>query len=92
VTAQTPDWKLEAELKPRSSRYVKMQALPWWPTPFAAVEIKGLLEDEDSGLMTTLTRMAPVAVLPLHKHVGIEPTCVLDGRLVDDEGEAKAGE
>lgn len=92
MAANTPDWKDEGGLKPRSSRYVKMDALPWRPTPFAGVEIKVLLEDKDTGLMTTMTRMAPGAVLPLHEHADVEQTYVLEGRLVDDEGEVKAGE
>ena len=92
VSARTPDWKAEIELKPRSSRYVEMDALPWRPTPFAGVEIKVLLEDKDTGLMTTITRMAPGAVLPLHEHADVEQTYVLEGRLVDDEGEVRAGE
>jgi len=92
MTAHTPDWKAEGELKPRSSRYVKMDILPWRQTAFPGVEIKVLLEDKDSGLMTTITRMAPGAVLPLHEHVDVEQTYVLEGRLVDDEGEVKAGE
>ena len=92
MTACTPDWKAEGELKPRSSRYVDMNALPWRKTAFPGVEIKVLLEDKDSGLMTTITRMAPGAVLPLHEHVGVEQTYVLEGRLVDDEGQVKAGE
>ncbi len=92
MTVRTPDWKAESELKPRSSRYVRMDALPWRPTPFAGVEIKVLLEDKDTGLMTTITRMAPGAVLPLHEHADVEQTYVLEGRLVDEEGEVKAGE
>lgn len=92
MAANTPDWKAESELKARSSRYVKIDALPWRPTPFAGVEIKVLLEDKDTGLMTTLTRMARGAVLPLHEHVDVEQTYVLEGRLVDDEGEVSAGE
>ena len=92
MTACTPDWKDEGGLKPRASRYVKMDALPWRPTPFPGIEIKVLMEDKDTGLMTSLTRMAPGAVLPLHEHTGIEQTYVLEGRLVDDEGEVKAGE
>ena len=92
MTARTPDWKTESDLKPRSSRYVKMDVLPWRPTSFPGVEIKVLLEDKDTGLMTTITRMAPGAVLPLHEHVGVEQTYMLEGRLVDDEGEVKAGE
>ena len=92
MTAHTPDWKAEGKLKAHSSRYVKMDALPWRQTSFPGVEIKVLLEDKDSGLMTTITRMAPGAVLPLHEHVGVEQTYVLEGRLVDEEGEVRAGE
>jgi anti-sigma factor ChrR (cupin superfamily) len=69
-----------------------MDALPWRQTPFPGVEIKVLLEDKDSGLTTSLTRMAPGAVLPLHEHVGIEQSYVIEGRLVDEEGEVRAGE
>ncbi len=92
MTARTPDWKAESELKPGSSRYVRMDALPWRPTSFPGVEIKVLLEDKDTGLMTTITRMAPGAVLPLHEHADVEQTYVLEGRLVDGEGEVRAGE
>ncbi len=92
MTACTPDWNRDSELKPLSSRYVEMDALPWRPTAFPGIEIKVLLEDKDTGLMTSLTRMAPGAVLPLHEHTDIEQTYVLEGRLVDAEGEVKAGE
>jgi anti-sigma factor ChrR (cupin superfamily) len=92
MTACTPDWKAESGLKPLSSRYVKMDGLPWRKTAFPGVEIKMLLEDKETGLMTSITRMAPGAVLPLHEHVGVEQTYVIEGRLVDEEGEVKAGE
>jgi hypothetical protein len=69
-----------------------MDALPWRQTPFPGVQIKVLLEDQASGLMTTLTRMAPGAVLPLHERVDVELTYVLEGRLVDEEGEVRTGE
>lgn len=92
MAAHTPDWKAENELKPLSSRYVKMQDLSWRKTAFPGVEIKVLLEDKETGLMTSITRMAPGAVLPLHEHVGVEQTYVLEGRLVDEEGAVKAGE
>jgi anti-sigma factor ChrR (cupin superfamily) len=92
MAANTPDWKDESGLKPLASRYVKMDALPWRPSKFPGIDIKVLMEDKDTGLMTSLTRMAPGAVLPLHEHTGIEQTYVLEGRLVDEEGEVKAGE
>ncbi len=92
MAANTPDWKEEGRLKPLSSRYVKMDALPWRPTKFPGIDIKLLLEDKETGLTTSLTRMAPGAVLPLHEHTQIEQTYVLEGRLVDEEGEVRAGE
>jgi anti-sigma factor ChrR (cupin superfamily) len=92
MSAGTPDWNGEQGLNPLSSRYVRMDELPWRPTAFPGVEVKLLLRDEETGLMTSLTRMAPGAVLPLHEHVGIEQTFVLEGRLVDGEGEVRKGE
>jgi anti-sigma factor ChrR (cupin superfamily) len=92
MTARTPDWKPEGELPARASRYVDLDALPWRPTAFPGVEIKVLLEDKETGLMTSITRMSPGATLPLHEHAGIEQTYVLEGRLVDEEGEVRAGE
>ena len=91
MTAHTPDWDKEAKLAPKASRYVDMAELPWRKTPFPGIEIKMLMEDRDTGLMTSLTRMAPGAVLPPHEHVGVEQTYVIEGRLVDSEGEVKAG-
>lgn len=91
MAIKTPDWNEEAALKPLSSRYVPIDSLPWKATPFPGVEIKVLMEDRETGLMTTLTRMAPGAVLPLHEHVEVEQSYVIEGRLVDDEGEVKAG-
>ena len=68
-----------------------MPSLPWQPTRFPGVEIKVLMEDPETGLQTVLSRMAPGAVLTDHMHVEIEQTWVLEGSLVDHEGEAKAG-
>jgi len=38
-----------------------------------------------------LFRWAPGSILPLHEHVEIEQSYILEGRLVDEEGEATAG-
>ncbi len=92
MAACTPDLTAESQLAKRSSRYLDLDTLPWRPTAFPGVEIKILLEDKDSGLMTTITRMAPGAVLPLHEHTDIEQTFVLEGRLVDEEGEVRVGQ
>jgi quercetin dioxygenase-like cupin family protein len=74
-----------------ASRYVDVESLPWKPTPYKGVEMKILMEDPETGLMTTLTRFAPGAELPLHEHTELEQSWVLQGRLVDHDGEVTAG-
>ncbi|MNC57669.1 ChrR Cupin-like domain protein [compost metagenome] len=51
-----------------------------------------LLQDKESGLLTALFRWAPGTRLPLHEHVEVEQTYVLEGSIVDDEGEVVAGD
>jgi anti-sigma factor ChrR (cupin superfamily) len=92
MASRTPGLESQhAKLAPLSSRYVDVPSLPWQPTRFPGVEVKVLMEDPDTGLQTVLTRMAPGAVLTDHMHVEIEQTWVLEGSLVDQEGEARAG-
>ena len=92
MARQTPGLQAQhATLAPLSSRYIDVPSLPWQPTRFPGVEIKVLMEDPETGLQTVLSRMAPGAVLTDHMHVEIEQTWVLEGSLVDHEGEAKAG-
>ena len=92
MAQQTPGLQdLHAKLAPLSSRYIDVEALPWQPTRFPGIDIKVLMEDPDTGLQTVLTRMAPGTVLTDHMHVNIEQSWILEGSLVDDEGEATAG-
>ncbi len=80
-----------AGLAALSSRYVNCDELPWTSTPFPGISVKVLVQDPDTGLQTVLTRMAPGAVLPDHEHVQLEQSWVLEGSLVDQEGEVTAG-
>ena len=73
------------------SRYVDVDALDWEQTRFPGVTMKRLMEDADTGMLTTLVRMDPGAGLPDHEHVAIEQTWVLEGSLVDSEGTASVG-
>jgi anti-sigma factor ChrR (cupin superfamily) len=91
MVATTPSAANHLGLAELASRYVDVAALPWVPTRFAGVDLKVLMEDKDTGLLTALTRFAPGAVLPDHEHVEIEQTFVLEGSLIDDEGVATAG-
>jgi anti-sigma factor ChrR (cupin superfamily) len=91
MTATTPFLGNEDMLGPLASRYVTVDSLPWKPTPCAGIEMKVLLEDKETGLLTALFRWQPGAELALHEHVEVEQTFVLEGSLEDDEGEVTAG-
>ena len=92
MSGVTPEVLSHAKLPPMASRFVEVAQLPWKKTPHAGVEIKPLLIERETGLMTMLVKMAPGAKLPDHEHVLIEQTYVLEGSLVCGEGECKAGD
>jgi anti-sigma factor ChrR (cupin superfamily) len=72
------------------AQVVRPAEMQWQKTRFPGCEVKTLLFDRESGLVTALMRFEPGATLPDHEHVKIEQTWVLEGTLVDKEG-ADAG-
>jgi len=70
---------------------VDVNNMPWEETPFPGIQIKTLSHDEETGASTLLFKFAPGAKTPLHEHMGIEQTFVLEGSLVDHDGEITAG-
>ena len=92
MTAITPKATNHAGLGPQDSRFVRVAELPWDKAMFEGIEFKTLVMDREQGLMTVLMRMAPGARLPDHEHVLLEQTYVLEGRLVDRDGECGPGE
>ena len=91
MTAHTPFLRDAGKLGPLASRFVQVENLPWKPTPCPGIDMKILLEEPETGLMTPLFRWQPGAELTLHEHVEIEQTFVIEGSRVDDEGEVTAG-
>ncbi len=79
-------------LPPLASRFIKVDELPWKPTQVAGIDMKILMQDKESGLLTALFRWQPGTELPLHEHVEVEQTYVLEGSIVDAEGEVRAGD
>ena len=59
------------------SHLVRPAKMEWKKTRFPGCEVKPLLADKESGLVTALMRFAPGAVLPDHEHVRIEQTYVM---------------
>ena len=90
MAATTPGYDF-GSLSSLASRLVETDALTWAPTPFAGIEVKTLLKDDATGLLTCLFKWEPGAVLPMHEHVELEQTFVLQGSLVDEDGEVTAG-
>ena len=68
MTAATPFLKNEERLGALDSRYVAVDSLPWKPTPCPGIDMKILLEDKESGLLTALFRWQAGAELALHEH------------------------
>ena len=91
MTATTPGRSDFDLLAPLASRYVDVDALEWKSTGTPGIDMKPLLVDPETGLLTALFRWAPGTQLALHEHVEIEQTYVLEGALEDDEGVVTAG-
>ena len=89
MDAVTPKTQRPAD---QHSHVVRPASMEWQKTRFAGCEVKPLLFDRSTGLVTALMRFAPGAVLPDHEHVKIEQTYVLEGSLVCPEGECRAGQ
>ena len=73
------------------SVYVDVESLEWEPTKFPGVDQKILWQSEDGDAFTGLFRLAPGTELPRHRHMEVEQTFVLEGSLVDEQGECTAG-
>jgi anti-sigma factor ChrR (cupin superfamily) len=89
--ATTPGLAGQEKLEKLASRFVNVAALPWKATQIDGVEMRILIEEPETGLMTALVRFAPGAKLPPHEHVGIEQSYVIEGSLEDPEGLTTAG-
>lgn len=91
LTTVTPNYDFGRALGPLQSRLVEVEKLPWAPTGHEGIDIKILMKDDTTGLMTALFRWQPGSVLSDHEHVEIEQSFILEGSLVDEDGEVTAG-
>ena len=92
MALETPGCPAVNALPPLASRFLKVDKLPWKPTQVEGIDMKVLMQDKESGLLTALFRWQPGTELPLHEHVEVEQTYVLEGSIVDAEGEVRAGD
>ena len=79
-----------ASLTALASRFIHTESLPRIETS-PGNKMKVIYHDPDSGMLTILSRLEPGSGIPAHKDEDLEQTFVLEGSLVDDEGECTAG-
>lgn len=97
LTAITPKAPGHEGLGPLASRYVDVGEMPWVTNNVTGVLSKQLLLDPRTGMATGLSRTPPNVFVQSsqgvtdHEHVQVEQTFVLEGSLIDDEGECTAG-
>ena len=73
-----------------ASRFITTESVPWIEaTP--GNKMKVIYHDPVTDMLTILARLEPGAGVPAHVHEDLEQTFVLEGSLVDDEGECTAG-
>lgn len=88
------DTKFDSRNQPAHllSHYIDVGGIPWSASQFEGIELKVLYSDPETGMSTILFKMQPGAVVPLHTHMGVEQTFMLEGSLQDDEGCAVKGD
>ena len=73
-----------------ASRFIETESLPWIETG-PGNKMKVVYHDQATGMLTILSKLEPGSGIPPHVHEDLEQTFVLEGSLVDDEGECTAG-
>jgi anti-sigma factor ChrR (cupin superfamily) len=76
--------------KALASRFINTDDVPWVETN-PGNKMKVIYHDPVTGTLTILSKLEPGCGIPAHVHEDLEQTYVLEGSLVDDEGECTAG-
>ena len=73
-----------------ASRFIETETVPWVETSPGS-KMKVINHDPATDMLTILSKLEPGSGIPPHVHEDLEQTFVLEGSLVDDEGECTAG-
>jgi anti-sigma factor ChrR (cupin superfamily) len=79
-----------SSLKGLASHFIETEAVPWIETGPGS-RMKVIYHDPATGMLTILAKLEPGAGIPAHTHEDLEQTFVLEGSLLDEEGECTAG-
>ena len=73
-----------------ASRFIETESVPWIETT-PGNKMKVIYHDPATDMLTILSKLEPGSGIPAHVHEDLEQTFVLEGSLVDGEGECTAG-
>jgi anti-sigma factor ChrR (cupin superfamily) len=73
-----------------ASRFIETDTVPWIENA-PGHKSKVIYYDPKTEMLTIVSKLAPGAGIREHTHEDLEQTYVLEGSLVDDEGECTAG-
>ena len=73
-----------------ASHFIETESVPWVETA-PGNRMKVIYHDPVTDMLTILSKLEPGSGIPAHVHEDLEQTFVLEGSLVDDEGECTAG-
>jgi anti-sigma factor ChrR (cupin superfamily) len=79
-----------AALHALASRFIETDSVPWIETS-PGNKMKVIYHDPATEMLTIVSRLEPGSGIPPHVHEDLEQTFILEGSLVDDEGECTAG-
>jgi len=79
-----------ASLATLASRFIATDTVPWIENA-PGHKSKVIYYDPKTELLTIISKLEPGAGIREHTHEDLEQTYVLEGSLVDDEGECTAG-
>jgi len=79
-----------ATLSALASRFINTDSVPWIETG-PGNKMKVIYHDPETDMLTILSKLEPGSGIPAHVHEDLEQTFVLEGSLVDAEGECSAG-
>src|SRR3984893_11068725 len=79
-----------ASLAALASRFINTEQVPWIETA-PGNKMKVIYHDPATDMLTIVAKLEPGAGIPAHVHEDLEQTFILEGSLVDDEGECTAG-
>ena len=79
-----------ATLGALASRFIETENVPWIQNG-PGHKSKVIYYDPATEMLTIVSKLDPGARIPPHTHEDLEQTFVLEGSLVDDEGECRPG-